>query len=55
MSEIVGVKLQINGEEKIVKSVGEMRKLLKEAQFEALALSSEFGETSKEALAAARE
>ena len=54
MSEIVGVKLQINGEEKIVKSVGEMRKLLKEAQFEALALSSEFGETSKEALAAAK-
>lgn len=54
MSEIVGVKLQINGEEKIVKSVGELRKLLKEAQFEALALSSEFGETSKEALAAAK-
>jgi chemotaxis protein histidine kinase CheA len=54
MSEIVGVKLQINGEEKIVKSVGEMRKLLKEAQFEALALSSEFGETSKEALEAAK-
>lgn len=54
MSEIVGVKLQINGEEKIVKNVGEMRKLLKEAQFEALALSSEFGETSKEALAAAK-
>lgn len=54
MSEIVGVKLQINGEEKIVKSVGEMRKLLKEAQFEALALSSEFGETSKKALEAAK-
>jgi hypothetical protein len=52
--EIIGLKVVVNGQEKVVGSVGEIRKLLKEAQFEALALSSKFGETSKEALAAAK-
>jgi hypothetical protein len=53
--EIVGLKVVINGQEKVVGSVGEMRKLLKEAQFEALKLSQQFGETSVEALAAAKQ
>jgi hypothetical protein len=53
--EIAGVKLVINGQEKVVGSVGEIRKLLKEAQFEALKLSQQFGETSAEALAAAKQ
>lgn len=53
--EIVGLKVVINGQEKVVGSVGEMRKLLKEAQFEALKLSQQFGETSAEALAAAKQ
>lgn len=54
MSEIVGLKIVVDGQERVLKSVGEMRKLLKEAQFEALAISSQFGETSKEALDAAK-
>lgn len=52
--EIIGLKVVVNGQEKVVGSVGEMRKLLKEAQFEALKLSQQFGETSAEALAAAK-
>jgi hypothetical protein len=53
--EIIGLKVVVNGQEKVVGSVGEMRKLLKEAQFEALKLSQQFGETSAEALAAAKQ
>ena len=52
--EIIGLKVVVNGQEKVVGSVGEMRKLLKEAQFEALKLTQQFGETSAEALAAAK-
>lgn len=54
MSEIVGVQLNINGETKVFKSVADIKKTLKEAQFEALKMTSQFGETSKEALQAAK-
>jgi hypothetical protein len=54
MSEIIGLKIVVDGQERVVKSTGEIRKILKEAQFEAIALSQKFGETSKEALDAAK-
>jgi hypothetical protein len=52
--EIIGFKLEINGQEKVVGSVGEMKKLLKEANFELLAAQKNFGEYSKEAVTAAK-
>lgn len=51
---LAGFQIEINGQQKVVNSVGEIRKILKEAQFEALRLSAEFGETSAEALQAAK-
>lgn len=52
--EIVGFKIEINGQEKVVKSLGEMKQLIKEANFELLAAQQNFGEYSKEALDAAK-
>lgn len=52
--ELVGFKLQINGQEKVVKSLGEMRQLLKEANFELLSAQQNFGEYSNEAINAAK-
>lgn len=52
--EIVGIKIQVNGQEKIISSVGEMRKELKQAQFDVLKLSEQFGVSSKEATDAAK-
>lgn len=54
MSELAGVQIQIGGDTKVIQTVGDLKKLLKEAQFEALKMTSQFGETSKEALAAAK-
>lgn len=52
--EIVGFKLVLDGKEKVISSIGEMKKLLKEANFELLAAQQNFGEYSAEAVAAAR-
>jgi hypothetical protein len=52
--EIIGFKIEINGQEKVVGSIGEMKKLLKEANFELLAAQQNFGEYSQEALNAAK-
>jgi hypothetical protein len=52
--EIVGFKIQINGQEKVVKSLGEMKQLLKEANFELLSAQQNFGEYSNEAINAAK-
>jgi hypothetical protein len=52
--EIVGFKIKIDGKEQVVGSIGEMRKLLKEANFELLAAQKNFGEYSKQAVAAAK-
>ncbi len=37
MAEVVGFKLVLDGKEKVVSSIGEMKKLLKEANFELVA------------------
>lgn len=52
--EIVGFKIEINGQEKVVKSLGEMKQLIKDANFELLSAQQNFGEYSKEALNAAK-
>lgn len=52
--EIVGVKIQVGGQEKVLQSMGEVRKELKAAQFDVLKLSETFGATSKEAIEAAK-
>lgn len=54
MAELIGFKIQIDGQEKVVKSLGEMKQLLKEANFELLSAQQNFGEYSKEALNAAK-
>jgi hypothetical protein len=52
--EIVGIKIQVGGQEKVLATMGDLRKEIKQAQFDVLKFSQEFGETSKEALAAAK-
>lgn len=52
--EIVGFKIVIDGQEKVVSSIGEMKKLLKEANFELLKAQQNFGEYSDEAVNAAK-
>jgi hypothetical protein len=52
--ELVGFKIVINGQEKVVKSLGEMKQLLKEANFELLSAQKNFGEYSNEAVQAAK-
>lgn len=54
MSEIVGVKLQINGGDTVSKTVGSIKQQLREAQKEVTELSAKFGATSKEAIEAAK-
>lgn len=52
--ELIGFKIQIDGQDRVVKSLGEMKQLLKEANFELLAAQQNFGEYSQEAVAAAK-
>ena len=52
--EVVGIKIQVNGQEKILSSMGEIRKEMKAAQFEVLKMSEAFGASSKEAIEAAK-
>lgn len=52
--EVVGIKIQVNGQEKVLSSMGEIRKELKQAQFDVLKFSEAFGESSKEAVEAAK-
>lgn len=52
--EIVGIKIQVGGQEKILQSMGEIRKELKSAQFDVLKFSEAFGASSKEATEAAK-
>ncbi len=52
--EIVGIKIQVNGQDKILSSMGEVRKELKQAQFDVLKFSEAFGASSKEAVEAAK-
>ncbi len=52
--ELIGFKIQIDGQERVVKSLGEMKQFLKEANFELLAAQQNFGEYSTEAINAAK-
>jgi hypothetical protein len=52
--EIVGIKIQVGGQEKVLSSMGEIRKELKQAQFDVLKFSEAFGASSKEAVEAAK-
>jgi hypothetical protein len=52
--EIVGFKIEINGQERVVQSLGEMKQLIKDANFELLAAQQNFGEYSQEAVNAAK-
>jgi hypothetical protein len=51
---IVGIKIEVGGKEQVVTSMGELRKIIKDLQFEQLRLSEQFGEGSKEAVNAAK-
>ena len=51
--EIIGVKVQVDASD-VGKSVGSLKKQLREAQNEVTALSEKFGATSKEAVNAAK-
>ena len=53
-TEIVGIKIQVNGQDKVLSSMGEVRKELKQAQFDVLKFSEQFGAASKEATEAAK-
>ncbi|CAB4153110.1 hypothetical protein UFOVP617_51 [uncultured Caudovirales phage] len=52
--EIVGIKIQVGGQEKILTSMGEIRKEMKAAQFDVLKFTEAFGASSKEAVEAAK-
>jgi hypothetical protein len=54
MAEVVGFKLVLDGKEQVVSSIGEMKKLLKEANFELVKAQQNFGEYSQEAVNAAK-
>jgi len=51
--EIIGLKIEVDGSD-VGKSVGSLKKQLREAQNEVTALSDKFGATSKEAIEAAK-
>jgi len=52
--EIIGVKIQVSGQEKVLTSMGEIKKELREATFDVAKFSDKFGATSKEAIEAAK-
>ena len=54
MAELIGFKINIDGQEKVVKTLGDMKQLIKEANFELLAAQKNFGDYSAEAVAAAK-
>ena len=52
--EIIGIKIVVNGQEKVLTSMGEIKKELKDATFDVLKFTEKFGATSKEAVEAAK-
>jgi hypothetical protein len=46
--EIIGIKIVVNGQEKVLTSMGEIKKELKEANFDVIRFTEQFGATSKE-------
>ena len=53
-NNVIGFTIKVNGQDQVVKSVGDMKKLLKDANFELLAAQKNFGDYSKEAVSAAK-
>lgn len=53
-NNVIGFTIKVNGQDQVIKSVGDMKKLLKDANFELLAAQKNFGDYSKEAVAAAQ-
>jgi hypothetical protein len=45
MAEKLSLQIEINGQEKVINNVRELRKAIKEAEFDAFALSEQFGES----------
>jgi len=52
--EIIGIKIVVNGQEKVLTSMAEIKKELKDATFDVLKFTEKFGATSKEAVEAAK-
>jgi hypothetical protein len=52
--EVIGIKIVVNGQEKVLTSMAEIKKELKEATFDVLKFTEKFGATSKEAVEAAK-
>lgn len=50
MAENLNLKINLTGEEKVVKSVGELRRAIKAAELEALSLTMQFGEADPRVL-----
>ena len=51
--EIVGITIQVNGQDKVLTSMGEIRKELKQANFDVIKFTEAFGATSAQAIEAA--
>ena len=51
---VIGLTINVDGQEKVLKSVGEIRKEMKSAAFDVLKFSEAFGPASKEATEAAK-
>lgn len=47
---IIGLKVQIGGQEKVLTSMGDIKKVIKQMQFELLAVTEEFGASSEQAI-----
>ena len=52
--EVIGIKIVVNGQEKVLSSMSEIKKELKDATFDVLKFTEKFGATSKEATDAAK-
>lgn len=52
---IVGLKIQIGGQEKVLTSMGDIKKTIKDLQFQLLAVTQEFGASSEEAIRLAKQ
>ena len=53
-NSVIGLTINVNGEEKVLKSMGDIRREMKAANFDVLKFSERFGATSKEATEAAK-
>ena len=52
--EIIGIKIVVNGQEKVLTSMAEIKKELKEANFDVIRFTEQFGATSKEVAEASK-